>query len=106
MSVVRDTWLIFRHNVRISLRQKAGIIFGVLQPLLYLVLFGPLFVTIGPWETLIPGLLIQVALFSSVWPGSASSWTPGPGFWNGCGSLRRTASPCCSAVSWPARSPW
>ncbi|WP_329083183.1 MULTISPECIES: ABC transporter permease [unclassified Streptosporangium] len=65
MSVVRDTWLIFRHNVRISLRQKAGIIFGVLQPLLYLVLFGPLFVTIGPWETLIPGLLIQVALFSS-----------------------------------------
>ncbi|MEU4405786.1 ABC transporter permease [Streptosporangium sp. NPDC023963] len=65
MSVVRDTWLIFRHNVRISLRQKAGIVFGVLQPLLYLVLFGPLFVTIGPWETLIPGLLIQVALFSA-----------------------------------------
>lgn len=63
--IVRDTWLIFRHNVRISLRQKAGIVFGVLQPLLYLVLFGPLFTTIGTWETLIPGLLVQVGLFSA-----------------------------------------
>lgn len=65
MSIVRDTWLIFRHNVRLSLRQKAGIIFGVLQPLLYLVLFGPLFATIGTWETLIPGLLVQVGLLSA-----------------------------------------
>ncbi|OUC80483.1 ABC transporter permease [Streptosporangium minutum] len=65
MSILRDTWLIFRHNVRISLRQKAGIVFGVLQPLLYLVLFGPLFATIGTWETLIPGLLVQVGLLSA-----------------------------------------
>ncbi|GAA2868476.1 ABC transporter permease [Streptosporangium fragile] len=65
MTVVRDTWLIFRHNVRISLRQKAGIVFGVLQPLLYLALFGPLFATIGTWEILVPGLLLQVALFSA-----------------------------------------
>ncbi|MER5421209.1 ABC transporter permease [Streptosporangium roseum] len=65
MSILRDTWLIFRHHVRISLRQKAGIVFGVLQPLLYLVLFGPLFATIGTWETLIPGLLVQVGLLSA-----------------------------------------
>ncbi|MFI6509225.1 ABC transporter permease [Streptosporangium sp. NPDC050855] len=65
MRVLRETWLIFRHNVRISLRQKAGIVFGVLQPMLYLVLFGPLFATIGTWETLIPGLLVQVGLFSA-----------------------------------------
>lgn len=65
MNVIRDTWLIFRHDVRISLRQRAGIVFGVLQPMLYLVLFGPLFATIGTWETLIPGLLIQVALLSA-----------------------------------------
>ncbi|WP_433256523.1 ABC transporter permease [Streptosporangium sp. CA-135522] len=65
MSIVRDTWLIFRYNVRISLRQKIGIIFGVVQPLLYLVLFGPLFATIGTWETLIPGLLVQVGLLSA-----------------------------------------
>ncbi|MFC7639993.1 ABC transporter permease [Streptosporangium lutulentum] len=65
MDIVRDTWLVFRHNTEISLRQKAGIIFGVLQPMLYLVLFGPLFATIGTWETLIPGLLIQVSLLSA-----------------------------------------
>ncbi|MBG0829998.1 ABC transporter permease [Planomonospora sp. ID67723] len=65
MNAIRDTWLVFRHNTRIALRQKAGIVFGVLQPLLYLVLFGPLFATIGTWETLVPGLLAQVALFSA-----------------------------------------
>ncbi|WP_245878362.1 ABC transporter permease [Streptosporangium subroseum] len=65
MDIVRDTWLVFRHNTRISLRQRAGIIFGVLQPMLYLILFGPLFATIGTWETLVPGLLIQVSLLSA-----------------------------------------
>ncbi|MDP9862332.1 MULTISPECIES: ABC transporter permease [Streptosporangium] len=65
MDILRDTWLVFRYNVRISLRQKAGIVFGVLQPLLYLVLFGPLFATIGTWETLVPGLLVQVGLLSA-----------------------------------------
>lgn len=65
MDTVRDTWLVFRHNTRISLRQRAGIIFGVLQPMLYLILFGPLFATIGTWETLVPGLLIQVGLLSA-----------------------------------------
>jgi ABC-2 type transport system permease protein len=65
MDIVRDTWLVFRHNTRISLRQRAGIIFGVLQPMLYLILFGPLFATIGTWETLVPGLLIQVGLLSA-----------------------------------------
>ncbi|GII03637.1 ABC transporter permease [Planobispora takensis] len=65
MNAVRDTWLVTRHNVRIALRQKAGIVFGVLQPLLYLALFGPLFATIGTWETLVPGLLAQVGLFSA-----------------------------------------
>ncbi|GIH96202.1 ABC transporter permease [Planobispora siamensis] len=65
MNAVRDTWLVTRHNVRIVLRQKAGIVFGVLQPMLYLALFGPLFATIGTWETLVPGLLAQVGLFSA-----------------------------------------
>jgi ABC-2 type transport system permease protein len=65
VNIVRDTWLVFRHNTRISLRQRAGIIFGVLQPMLYLVLFGPLFATIGTWETLVPGLLVQVGLLSA-----------------------------------------
>ncbi len=63
--VLRETWIVLVHNTRIVLRQRIGIVFGVLQPMLYLVLFGPLFATIGTWETLVPGLLIQVALLSA-----------------------------------------
>ncbi|MFF5206110.1 ABC transporter permease [Streptosporangium sp. NPDC000396] len=65
VSALREIWLVFRHNARISLRQRFGIAFGVIQPLLYLVLFGPLFATIGTWETLVPGLLVQVGLLSA-----------------------------------------
>ncbi|MEV8637738.1 ABC transporter permease [Streptosporangium sp. NPDC051023] len=63
--ILRDTWIVFLHNTRIVLQQRVGIVFGVVQPMLYLVLFGPLFATIGTWETLVPGLLIQVALLST-----------------------------------------
>ncbi len=63
--MVRDTWLLFRHNLRVTLRQKAGLIFGVIQPLFFLVLFGPIFATIGSWETLVPGLIIQLGLMST-----------------------------------------
>lgn len=61
----RDTYLLFRHNLRGTLRQKIGIIFGVIQPLVFLVLFGPIFATIGTWETLVPGLIIQLGLMST-----------------------------------------
>ncbi|MEU7742301.1 ABC transporter permease [Nonomuraea sp. NPDC049158] len=63
--MVRDTYLLFRHNLRATLRQKIGIIFGVIQPLVFLVLFGPIFATIGTWETLVPGLIIQLGLMST-----------------------------------------
>ena len=63
--MLRDTWLLFRHNLRATLRQKIGIIFGVIQPLVFLVLFGPIFATIGTWETLVPGLIIQLGLMST-----------------------------------------
>ncbi|MFI7612587.1 ABC transporter permease [Nonomuraea terrae] len=61
----RDTWVLFRHNVRAMLRQKAGVVFGAIQPLLFLVLFGPIFATFGTWETLVPGLIIQLGLMST-----------------------------------------
>ncbi|MDR8411952.1 ABC transporter permease [Nonomuraea sp. 3-1Str] len=64
-SAARDTWLLFRHNLAITLKQKIGIVIGAIQPLLFLVLFGPLFATIGTWETLVPGLIIQLGLMST-----------------------------------------
>ncbi|GAA3155175.1 ABC transporter permease [Planomonospora alba] len=63
--VLRETWLVLRYNVRLALRQRAGMVFSALQPLLYLVLFGPLFAAVGTWEVLVPGLLVQLGLFSA-----------------------------------------
>ncbi|GAA5069685.1 ABC-2 type transport system permease protein [Thermocatellispora tengchongensis] len=65
MSGMRDTYLIFRHNMRIQLRHKSAVLFGAAQPALFLVLFGPLFTSVGTWEILVPGLIVQLALFSA-----------------------------------------
>ncbi|TDC86093.1 ABC transporter permease [Nonomuraea deserti] len=62
--MLRDTWVLFRHGVGVTLRQKVGVVFGAVQPLLFLVLFGPIFTTFGTWETLVPGLIIQLGLMS------------------------------------------
>ncbi|MEO3801449.1 ABC transporter permease [Nonomuraea sp. B1E8] len=62
--MLRDTWVLFRHGVGVTLRQKVGVLFGAVQPLLFLVLFGPIFATFGTWETLVPGLIIQLGLMS------------------------------------------
>ncbi|MEU7893891.1 ABC transporter permease [Nonomuraea sp. NPDC049152] len=62
---MRDTWLIFRHDTRIILRNKLGILISAAQPLFFLVLFGPIFATFGTWETLVPGLIIQLGLLSA-----------------------------------------
>ncbi|GGT35896.1 ABC transporter permease [Nonomuraea spiralis] len=62
--MLRDTWVLFRHSLRATLRQKLGIVFGAVQPLLFLVLFGPIFTTFGTWEVLVPGLIIQLGLMS------------------------------------------
>ncbi|MEV0231260.1 ABC transporter permease [Nonomuraea sp. NPDC050786] len=63
--MLRETWVLFRHGVRGTLQQKIGIVIGAIQPLLFLVLFGPIFTTFGTWETLVPGLIIQLGLMST-----------------------------------------
>ncbi|MFC6880931.1 MULTISPECIES: ABC transporter permease [Actinomadura] len=71
---VRDTRLIFVRCVRQTLRSKVAVVFGALQPLLYLVLFGPLLTELpgvagfggdDAWRVLVPGILIQLALFGA-----------------------------------------
>src|SRR5215469_11699777 len=37
-----DTWLIFGRQMRLSLRNPAWVIIGLIQPILYLAFFGPL----------------------------------------------------------------
>jgi ABC-2 type transport system permease protein len=77
MNTLRDTWLIFRRSLTLTLRQPVWIIFGLMQPILYLVLFGPLLdasvkaagVGENAFNWFIPGLLIQMAVFGGAFVG-------------------------------------
>ena len=40
--MLREIWLVFRRDSTIALRNPAWIFIGIMQPVLYLVLFGPL----------------------------------------------------------------
>ena len=42
VSFVRESYIVFRRQVRMNLRNPAWVLIGVMQPVLYLVLFGPL----------------------------------------------------------------
>jgi ABC-2 type transport system permease protein len=72
--MLREIWLVFRRDLTIALRNPAWIFIGILQPVLYLVLFGPLMERIvsstpgfppgSAWTILTPALILQIALFS------------------------------------------
>ncbi|MDQ0379117.1 ABC transporter permease [Amycolatopsis thermophila] len=77
--MLRDTWLIFKRDWTLSMRNPAWIMIGIMQPVLYLVLFGPLMEKVvsstpgfppgSSWTILTPALIIQLALFSSSFAG-------------------------------------
>ncbi|MEV5279078.1 ABC transporter permease [Streptomyces sp. NPDC051994] len=73
--LLSDTALIFGRYARATLRSKFQILFGVLMPLLYLVFFGPLLTGMplsahgSSWQVLVPGLLLQLALFGASFTG-------------------------------------
>jgi ABC-2 type transport system permease protein len=94
MSFIGDTLFVYRRQQRLILREPAFIIVGVLQPILYLALFGPLLTklpagtlsggsgaggTAEAYKFFVPGLLIQLALFGSAFVGFAiiSEWRAG-----------------------------
>jgi ABC-2 type transport system permease protein len=96
MSFIHDTVVVFRREMRLSLRNPAWVVIVLVQPVLYLVLFGPLltklpaatFVGSGgsgsagnaeAYRFFVPGLLIQLGLFGSMFVGFAiiSDWRGG-----------------------------
>ncbi|MFE0257730.1 ABC transporter permease [Streptomyces sp. NPDC059010] len=70
-----DTALIYGRYLRQSVRSRAALFFGVLMPLLYLLFFGPLLTDLplggkgSSWQVLVPGLLLQLALFGASFAG-------------------------------------
>jgi ABC-2 type transport system permease protein len=74
LSVFRDALIIFRYQLRLSLREPVWIIVVMIQPLLYLSLFRPLLAPLtktkgfpqgDAWQVYVPGLLIQLSIFGS-----------------------------------------
>ncbi len=78
MDIARDTWLVFRRSVGITVRNPAWLVIGLTQPVLYLLLFGPLLRSVagvrgfpagGATNVFVPGLLIQLGLFGTAFVG-------------------------------------
>jgi ABC-2 type transport system permease protein len=80
LTFMSDTWLIFIRQMRLSLRNPAWVIIGLIQPILYLAFFGPLLARIArtgalgvsannPYSFFVPGLLIQLGLFGAAFVG-------------------------------------
>ena len=72
MKVLRDTWLIFRYNLRLMLRSPLWVVLGVSQPVVFLLLFAPLLkpalASMGAhsqaqaYRIYVPGMLVALAL--------------------------------------------
>jgi ABC-2 type transport system permease protein len=77
MKLARDTWLIFRRSLILTLRQPVWVAFGMMQPVLYLVLFGPLLegamkaagTGTNAFNWFVPGLIVQIAVFGTAFGG-------------------------------------
>ncbi|MFF0448556.1 ABC transporter permease [Streptomyces sp. NPDC004609] len=75
--LLHDTGLVFGRYARQALRSRFHLLFGALMPLLYLLFFGPLLTGLpldsrgDSWQVLVPGLLLQLALFGASFSGIA-----------------------------------
>jgi ABC-2 type transport system permease protein len=78
MKTARDTWLVFGRYLDLALRNPVWVIIGIIQPILYLVLFAPLLTSVatlpgfpsgGAYNVFVPGLLIQLGLFGAAFVG-------------------------------------
>ncbi|HEX6219846.1 MAG TPA: ABC transporter permease, partial [Acidimicrobiia bacterium] len=78
MRFIRDTWLVFNRAMRLSVRNPVWVIIGIMQPILYLTLFGPLLEPVAntpgfppgdAWQVFTPGLLVLLGLFGAAFVG-------------------------------------
>jgi len=72
----RESFVVFRRQLRMNLRNPAWVIIGMLQPVLYLLLFGPLlkplvtqFGATNAYTFFVPGLLVQLGIFGAFFAG-------------------------------------
>jgi len=71
----RETWIVFNRQLRMNLRNPAWVIIGMLQPVLYLLLFGPLLEPViaqlggNKYTWFVPGMLVQLGIFGAFFAG-------------------------------------
>jgi ABC-2 type transport system permease protein len=74
MKLLRDIWLVFGRYFGLFIRNPVWVVIGVVQPLLYLILFAPLLKSIaavpgfppgGAYNVFVPGLLVQLGMFGA-----------------------------------------
>src|SRR4028119_1883722 len=76
MTFFRESFIVFRRQLRMNLRNPAWVIIGALQPVLYLLLFGPLlkplveqFGATNAYTFFVPGMLVQLGIFGAFFAG-------------------------------------
>ncbi len=76
--MLRTALITFRYQMRLLLREPVWIVVVMIQPLLYLALFAPLLDRLAnspgfppgdAWQVFVPGLLIQLGIFGSMFVG-------------------------------------
>ncbi len=74
MKLIRDTWLVFGRYFGLFIHNPLWVAVGVLQPVLYLVLFAPLLKPLqnmpgfprgGAYNVFVPALLVQLGMFGA-----------------------------------------
>jgi ABC-2 type transport system permease protein len=71
MTLATHTGLVLGRQLRPMSRDPFTLIFGVLQPIVFLGLYGPLLVGIAgpgaesPWQWFVPGIIVMVSLFGT-----------------------------------------
>lgn len=75
MNLLNQTATVFTREVTPLVRNPTGLVFTMAQPLVFLLLFGPLLAaTTGvgagaPWQWFVPGILVMMGLFATVGAG-------------------------------------
>jgi ABC-2 type transport system permease protein len=78
VTTLRETMLIFQQQMRLLGREPVWPVIALIQPVLYLALFGPLLEPLAgspgfppgnAWQVFVPGLLVQLGMFATMFVG-------------------------------------
>lgn len=76
--LLRDSWLLFGSQLRVSLRNPVWLFIGLFQPICYMLLFAPLLKNLvgvpgfprgGAYNIFTPGLMLMMAIFGTGFAG-------------------------------------